>query len=234
MSYIMRGSGMKNTDNLVWGESSSGAYNLILYNTSSGERSRSVSFMGYDMFTLFVYVPEGFRKGEIQIATEYVNPTSARPINYYDNCLVDYDVNGDGEVTISDINTLINGIISNDGSFYSSSYSYLGYYIFHNIISIDKVTDYMLSGYPYNGYKMVKTSNKSKIRQTGGGYRIFIAGDLDNNNQVSITDVTMLIDYLLSNEADGIDLDYADVNEDGKVNIEDVTALIDYLLSGSW
>ena len=50
---------------------------------------------------------------------------------------------------------------------------------------------------------------------------------------VKINDVTALIDYLLSGDDTGINLDAADVNEDGFVRINDVTALIDYLLGGS-
>ncbi len=53
-------------------------------------------------------------------------------------------------------------------------------------------------------------------------------GDVDQDGKVSITDVTCLIDNLLSGVAEG------DVDQDGKVSITDVTCLIDYLLSGEW
>ena len=49
-----------------------------------------------------------------------------------------------------------------------------------------------------------------------------------------ISDVTALIDYLLSGDGSGINVDAADCNHDNDVRINDVTALIDYLLSGSW
>jgi hypothetical protein len=51
---------------------------------------------------------------------------------------------------------------------------------------------------------------------------------------VNISDVTTLIDYLLSGNASGINLSGADCNQDGDVDIADVTALIDYLLSDYW
>ena len=51
---------------------------------------------------------------------------------------------------------------------------------------------------------------------------------------VNISDVTSLIDYLLSGNASGINVTAADCNQDSLVNISDVTALIDYLLSGTW
>ena len=61
-----------------------------------------------------------------------------------------------------------------------------------------------------------------------------LKGDVDDNGSVNISDVTTLIDYLLSGNASGINVTAADCNQDSLVNISDVTALIDYLLSGSW
>lgn len=55
-------------------------------------------------------------------------------------------------------------------------------------------------------------------------------GDVNGDGGINISDVTSLIDILLSgNEASG----NADVDGDGQVNISDVTALIDMLLSGN-
>ena len=59
-------------------------------------------------------------------------------------------------------------------------------------------------------------------------------GDVDGDGNVSIADVTALIDYLLSGNSDGVNTANADCNVDGNINISDVTALIDYLLSGVW
>ena len=61
-----------------------------------------------------------------------------------------------------------------------------------------------------------------------------LRGDVNNSNDVTIADVTALIDYLLSGDATGVNLDNADCNLDEDVSIADVTALIDYLLSGNW
>ena len=62
----------------------------------------------------------------------------------------------------------------------------------------------------------------------------FITGDADGNAKVTISDVTIMIDYLLSGYSTGMNMDNADVDGSGKINIEDVTLLIDYLLKGSW
>lgn len=57
-------------------------------------------------------------------------------------------------------------------------------------------------------------------------------GDVNDDGNVTIADVTALIDYLLSGNASGINVGNADVNGDSNVTIADVTALIDMLLSG--
>ena len=59
-------------------------------------------------------------------------------------------------------------------------------------------------------------------------------GDIDMDGFIKISDVTALINYLLSNDATGIDLQAADCDHDTFVKISDVTTLINYLLSGSW
>jgi len=61
-------------------------------------------------------------------------------------------------------------------------------------------------------------------------------GDVNNDGNVNISDVTALINGLLSNTPDGSNYSTAnaDCNQDGNVNISDVTALINRLLSGSW
>ena len=61
-----------------------------------------------------------------------------------------------------------------------------------------------------------------------------LRGDVNMDNNVSIADVTALIDYLLSHDATGISVANADCNLDENVSIADVTALIDYLLSHAW
>ncbi len=61
-----------------------------------------------------------------------------------------------------------------------------------------------------------------------------LRGDVNMDGEVSIVDVTDLIDYLMTGEASAISLDNANCNLDSEVSISDVTALIDYLLVGTW
>ncbi len=59
-----------------------------------------------------------------------------------------------------------------------------------------------------------------------------IKGDADGDGLVNITDVTFLIDYLLSGCKTSFHTENADMDLDGELSINDVTMLIDLLLSG--
>ena len=61
-----------------------------------------------------------------------------------------------------------------------------------------------------------------------------LRGDVDGDGEVAISDVSALIDYLLTGDASSINLSAADCDIDGEVAISDVSRLIDYLLSGAW
>lgn len=63
----------------------------------------------------------------------------------------------------------------------------------------------------------------------GGGD--YILGDVNDDGEVTIADVSSLIDYLLSGEP--INLLAADVYKDGEVSIADVSSLIDMLLGNN-
>jgi hypothetical protein len=65
--------------------------------------------------------------------------------------------------------------------------------------------------------------------QNGHGYEL---GDVDHSGDVTIADVTALINALLC-DASSICEICPDVNESGDISIADVTALIDKLLGGN-
>ena len=75
----------------------------------------------------------------------------------------------------------------------------------------------------------VNNANKRKL----GEYDepTFIPGDVDDSGDVNISDVTLLIQHLLSGNDDSINLDAADYNGDGAINVTDVTELIQFLLN---
>ncbi|MBR5726403.1 MAG: dockerin type I repeat-containing protein [Muribaculaceae bacterium] len=62
----------------------------------------------------------------------------------------------------------------------------------------------------------------------------FIRGDVNNDGFLNISDVTELINYLLTDDATGINLEAANCNQDTTISIDDVTTLINYLLTENW
>ena len=96
------------------------------------------------------------------------------------------------------------------------------------------IPDYYPSYYQYGS----QTDLDHFLPKVGFGYEKEetqgMRGDVNMSNDVTIADVTALIDYLLSGDATGISLENADCNLSEDVSIADVTALIDYLLSGNW
>ncbi len=78
--------------------------------------------------------------------------------------------------------------------------------------------------------EITSTSNKYTVADITDQYA-YMAGDVNGDGEVSIGDVTALIDILLGGHADAETLLRCDVNEDGEASIGDVTALIDMLLS---
>lgn len=87
-------------------------------------------------------------------------------------------------------------------------------YWFETVMILD--SDYEIVGYNANVIKYAPL--------------VYIVGDVNGDNRVSISDVTDLIDYLLTRHT-SIVLDNADVDDDGNIRISDVTALIDKLLN---
>ena len=61
-----------------------------------------------------------------------------------------------------------------------------------------------------------------------------LLGDVDGNGNVGIADVTLLIDYVLTGNSAGVNLDVSNVDGDNVIGIGDVTAIIDYILTGVW
>ena len=86
-----------------------------------------------------------------------------------------------------------------------------------------------------NDYRYTFVMPASKVKVTATFVLVpEIRGDVNGDGVVNISDVTALINYLLTGNASGINLTNADVNSDGSVNISDVTALINYLSTGTW
>jgi len=57
-------------------------------------------------------------------------------------------------------------------------------------------------------------------------------GDIDGDGEVSIRDVTGMIDAILTGDYEGVYVESADLNSNGRLDIGDVTTIIDMLLNG--
>lgn len=103
-----------------------------------------------------------------------------------------------------------------------------GYY------TLDVGYTYVIGILTINGVGYAYVSKSWPLPGDPSEYVDQIQGDVDGDDEVSIGDVTALIDYILSNDSTGIDLDNADCDHDGEIGIADVVALIDYILFHSW
>ena len=62
---------------------------------------------------------------------------------------------------------------------------------------------------------------------------VVLSGDVNDDGFVNITDVSMLINYLLGSEPNGFNAANANVNQDNDINISDATMLINMVLNAS-
>ena len=68
--------------------------------------------------------------------------------------------------------------------------------------------------------------------QLGFDPNAHLQGDLNADGEVNISDINILIEYLISGNATIIDLDAADCDQNGEVNISDVSRLVEFMLRG--
>ena len=86
---------------------------------------------------------------------------------------------------------------------------------------------YRVKAYYVNGTSSLWSNTKEVVLLEAQG----IKGDVNGDGRVDISDVTDLINALLSDAS--LDFLTADVNDDGRLDISDVTELIDILLSSN-
>lgn len=69
--------------------------------------------------------------------------------------------------------------------------------------------------------------------QLGKDLVISSLGDVNNDRSIDVTDVTLLVNYILGNVSSSFIIDNADVNKDGEITVADVTSLVNIILNGS-
>ena len=92
---------------------------------------------------------------------------------------------------------------------------------------------YFVNAYYYSAGEQIKIKSTSWHTIIFPEGPIIQVGDVNGDGKISIKDVTDLINYMLSGEEEGINLDAADVSGDGHISIKDVTELINLLLSNN-
>ena len=87
---------------------------------------------------------------------------------------------------------------------------------------------------PAGEYKLTVNLEEMRLYIEGTAAPVGLRGDVNMSKDITIADVTALIDYLLTNNPEGISLENANCNLDGGISIADVSALIDFMLTGNW
>ena len=87
-------------------------------------------------------------------------------------------------------------------------------------------------------FEVTTQSNKYQVTDVTDTYLSLLndnyrLGDVNGDGEVSIADVTDLIDYILGGELEVFIPEAADISGDGNVSIADVTELIDMILTGA-
>lgn len=182
----------------------------ILYvNRSTG--LKKLSFSGDDFTGINVTVPnKGNNNGAFPFIWDgkelVVYPT---PTNYLDGFAV-------AEVNASAPIVQVQETVNTNANTYQANW------LNAEIIDTRNVTIYQY--YP-GGHLTVW-----RLTKHGG----ILRGDANDDGNITISDITVIIDYLLTKATDSINLDNADCSLDGSISILDITALIDYLLTGIW
>lgn len=91
--------------------------------------------------------------------------------------------------------------------------------------------EYMVKAIYTDGTESI-WSNIQNVTLTGNGDEPLI-GDVNGDGEISIADVTALIDYILGHENAVVSQEAADVNNDGEISIADVTRIIDIMVNGN-
>ena len=103
-------------------------------------------------------------------------------------------------------------------------------------IDMDNVIDawqYFAFFYYYSNGSQVMLTNTSTYTMAFPVEPEVMKGDVNNDGDISIADITQLIDYVLVGDPTGVNLDAADYDSDGVIGVSDVTALIDFVLTGN-
>lgn len=188
-------------------------------------KTQTVSIMldneiAYTAFQTDIYLPEGLTVE--QEDGDYIFDLTTRKSRDH---IIASQIQADGSIRVMSYSNRINAYSGNSGALVTFNVTASADFVGPATIWLKNTLFTTTEGteIPFPDEESIVTVPVSIIR-----------GDVDGDGNVNISDVTALIDYLLSGNDSGINVNAADCNQDGSINISDVTSLIDYLLSGSW
>jgi len=56
-------------------------------------------------------------------------------------------------------------------------------------------------------------------------------GDANGDGSVNVTDVTMVVNFIMQNPIDNFDKEAADANQNGEINVADITVIVDKIMN---
>lgn len=226
------------------------AKNQVMLNTFGGKTVRvelTRTIVGGKWNTLCL----PFYMTEAQIATVFGAGTQVAKFNGVENEVADF----------TKVNTIVAGIpylinptttvstialdninlknLTAGGSMSTTDYSFIGtmatvvptgdIYYFDQDNKVKKLAN----GESVKAFRAYLTSNGSDIKAfTIDGEMIGnLLGDVNGDTLVNITDVVLLVDYILERENPAFIIENADINSDDSINISDVTELVNIIMS---
>ena len=99
---------------------------------------------------------------------------------------------------------------------------------FYNVTGLKSATPYLyrVKAFYVNGTSSTWSNTKEVLLKEG---QAFTPGDVDGNGEVNVTDVTLLISAVMTDDYSSINALAADFNGDGEINIGDVTSMINFI-----
>ena len=224
--------------------------NQVMLNTFGGKTVRvelTRTIVGGKWNTLCL----PFYMTEAQIATVFGTGTQVAKFNGVENEVADF----------TKVNTIVAGIpylinptttvstialddinlknLTAGGSMSTTDYSFIGtmatvvptgdIYYFDQDNKVKKLAN----GESVKPFRAYLSSNGSDIKAfTIDGVMVgSLLGDVNGDTLVNITDVVLLVDYILERENPVFIIENADINSDNSINISDVTELLNIILS---
>ena len=185
------------------------------------------------------------------MAIELKNPSSKKYIGYQFNILLPEGVsickkdNGQYSYTqgnrYGNTQMMINIREQNDGSYMVLCFSLSNTPISGHegaILSLDITSDGSLDDGIYEGaIRGIKfsTTEDADALLPDATFKVNVSkyelGDVNNDGSVSITDITMAVNYILGKASDKFHASHGDMNHDGEINISDLSEMVEIILN---